>query len=143
MVRSLTLSVVLFRFRSLNVVVVGVLVCVCSAWHPDTLPTHSSLKKTYMHFRRYIWNCTTVCDFIATRRLEVFLTSRCPRVTCLGRVETSTTATTALTTDCTGSCSSNRPGVAERPTAAPYSIQGVMRRSCQAATDTGGDHTQY
>ena len=25
-------------FRGLNVVVVGVLVCVCSAWHPDTLP---------------------------------------------------------------------------------------------------------
>ena len=41
-----------------------------------------------------VWNCTTVCDFIATRRLEVFLTSRRPRVTCLGRVETSTTATT-------------------------------------------------
>ena len=54
MVWSLTLSVVLFRFRGLNVVVVGVLVCVCSAWHPDTLPTHSSLKKTYMHLQRYI-----------------------------------------------------------------------------------------
>ena len=53
MVWSLTLSVVLFRFCGLNVVAVGVLVCVCSAWHPDTLPTHSSLKKTYMHFRRY------------------------------------------------------------------------------------------
>ena len=50
---SLTLSVVLFRFRGLNVVVVGVLLCVCSAWHPDTLPTHSCLKKTYMHSRRY------------------------------------------------------------------------------------------
>ena len=26
----------------------SVRLCVCSAWHPDTLPTHSSLKKTHM-----------------------------------------------------------------------------------------------
>ena len=31
----------------------SVCLCVCSAWHPDTLPTHSSLKKTYIHSRRY------------------------------------------------------------------------------------------
>ena len=31
----------------------SVCLCACSAWHPDTLPTHSSLKKTCMHSRRY------------------------------------------------------------------------------------------
>ena len=31
----------------------SVCLCVCSAWHPDTLRTHSSLKKIYMYPRRY------------------------------------------------------------------------------------------
>ena len=46
MVWSLPLSVVLFRFRGLKLWL-SVCLCVCSAWHPDTLPTHSSLKKRH------------------------------------------------------------------------------------------------
>ena len=76
---------------------------------------------------------------LQVRNIEHLALARTVCLSCLRRIE----STTVTTTDCTGSCSSNRRGVAERPTAAPYSIQGVMRRSCQAATDTGGDHTQY
>ena len=53
MVWSLTLSVVLFRFRGLNVVVAGVLVCLLglASWHFAN--SFKPEKKTYMHSRRY------------------------------------------------------------------------------------------
>ena len=53
MVWSLTVSVVLFRFRGLNVVVVGVLMCLLgmASWHFAN--AFKPEKKTYMHSRRY------------------------------------------------------------------------------------------
>ena len=61
--------------------------------------------------------------------------------TFLGRVEKSAIATTASTTDCTGSSSSNRPGVAKHHTGLTETLIRSMRRRCQAVINASGGHT--
>ena len=57
----------------------SVCLCVCSALHPDTLPTHSSLKRTYMHPRRYICVCVPACPPVCLFVCDsVYKTNRFP-----------------------------------------------------------------